>query len=124
MAAPRLSVLPKPVQQGTVLPFGHVMPEDAKAILNAGEVEAFEPQQPIYVANPIDGMPANIAQTGETANNETVTTTATVPVPVPASGSGATAAGLIEWAKQNPIPALAVAGGIAWVIYELTKKRR
>lgn len=103
----RVVSMPRPVSVPPVLPIGVISPVDAAALLHPGDGNVFVPQQPIMqtlpVEQPAPGAPATAA--------------------VPVTTATATGAGLIAWAKANPVTAVIVASAAAWVIYELSKKR-
>jgi len=102
-------------------PAGTLTANETAALLNETANSSI-PAAPVlqsYNGEAVQSMPALVTDpvTGDVSPVQTVTPgTTTIPA------GGATGAGLIAWAKANPMLAMGAAALIAWGIYEFTKK--
>lgn len=85
----------------------------AAPVLQSYNGEAVQ-SMPVLVTDPV---------TGEQTTVQTVTPGATTQTTTTTPGTSTTGAGLIAWAKANPMLAMGAAALIAWGIYEFTKNR-
>lgn len=103
-----------------VAPSGLITPYDADLILQQGNsIPVMRPAEPVTVLTPVEPNRAVISDNVQmpVLPGQSVTVT---------TGQGTantTGAGLLAWAKANPIPAIAIAGAAVYLIYTLTKRK-